>query len=335
MKENNKTAKVAAVLLLICAIIHLILSANSYGMDIFRVLGIMSNISLIVLAVLLFMGRKTKILIAPLGLVLAVQVLRCISHPNIGYEMVINLNFIVNMIIELLSLVIYILLILAVINKDIKVNKIIFTLVIAGKVFFNILSFVIVIIYVGINVFGEQLAALHMLGIFVGTILEPIAFLLMYMWLTPADNRWSDKKEDISEMTAEGEGNTYIKGVPVKSGHIDMLMHILLLVFTCGIWNLVWIYKTTDYLNCVEDEPYQNPGSKLLLCMFIPFYSIYWVYKNAARIDKLAKNNDVYSDITTIATVMAVILNIVAPIIMQEKINVIEDNRLHSDEISD
>ena len=331
MKENKTTARVAAVLLLICAITHLFLINYSYGIDIFKILGIVSNISLIVLAVLLLINKKTKILIVPLGIILAVKLanfFRYFVRLNIVYEIVtFNINFIINILIDLLGIVIYVLLILSIINKEIRVNKIIFTLLVFGKLFLNIFSYVWVCLFTGINIFGAQLNTLYMLGIFVGVILEPIAFLLLYMWLNPTENKQSVNSGNIDAATVNSENNAYIQSTQIKSGHIDMLIHILLLLFTCGIWNFIWVYKTTDYLNCVEDEPYQNPGTKLLLCMFIPFYSIYWVYKNAIRIDKLAQSNDIYSDITIIATVLAVILNIVAPIIMQEKINVVEDKK--------
>lgn len=61
------------------------------------------------------------------------------------------------------------------------------------------------------------------------------------------------------------------------NGYIGMAQHVLLLLLTCGIWLYVWIYRTTGYLNCLEDKKPQNPTTKLLLCMFVPFYFIYWI----------------------------------------------------------
>jgi len=54
---------------------------------------------------------------------------------------------------------------------------------------------------------------------------------------------------------------------------------VLLYLFTCGIYPLVWYYKTTRYLRQYSNE---NPGGAIgefLLILFIPFYSIYWFYK--------------------------------------------------------
>lgn len=106
-----------------------------------------------------------------------------------------------------------------------------------------------------------------------------------------------------------------------KEAYCDMAKHVLLLLFTFGIWNLIWVYKVTGYLNTVKDEESRNPTTKLLLYMFVPFYSIYWIYKSAQRIDKLAKQKGLSADSATLCLIMAIFLPIIAPIIMQDKMN--------------
>lgn len=108
-----------------------------------------------------------------------------------------------------------------------------------------------------------------------------------------------------------------------SDGYIGMAQHVLLLLLTCGIWNLIWVYRTTDYLNRVEDEPPRIPVNKLLLCMFVPFYSIYWTYQSAQRVDKLAARNGVASDLTTLCLILAIFVPVIPPILMQDKINAI------------
>ena len=103
--------------------------------------------------------------------------------------------------------------------------------------------------------------------------------------------------------------------------HCGLFKHVLLLFFTFGIWVLMWNYRVTRYLNCVEGEEYRNPATKLLLCMFVPFYSIYWTYKSAQRIDKLAKSVDVVSDLATPCLILGIFVPFVSPILMQDKIN--------------
>lgn len=103
-----------------------------------------------------------------------------------------------------------------------------------------------------------------------------------------------------------------------------MVKHVLLLLFTFGIWYYIWIYRTTRYLNQVEDEPPRNPTTKLLLCMFVPFYAIYWIYKSAQRLDKLSISRGIPSDLSTLCLILAIFVGIIPPILMQDKINALE-----------
>ena len=106
----------------------------------------------------------------------------------------------------------------------------------------------------------------------------------------------------------------------------NLFVHILLLLFTFGIWQLVWIYRVTQYLNCVRDEEYRNPTTKLLLCMFIPFYTIYWTYQSAQRIDKLARSRGLNSDLAVACLILEIFIPIIPPILMQDKLNNIASN---------
>ena len=106
-----------------------------------------------------------------------------------------------------------------------------------------------------------------------------------------------------------------------KKGYVSMGVHILLMLVTCGIYLLVWNYKTTDFLNGIEGEEDRNPTTKLLLCMFVPFYMIYWIYVSAQRIDKLAASKGIASDSTTLCLILAILFPIGAYVIMQDKIN--------------
>lgn len=103
--------------------------------------------------------------------------------------------------------------------------------------------------------------------------------------------------------------------------YISLGAHICLLLFTFGIWQFIWIYKSTKFTNAVRDEEYRNPTTKLLLCLFIPFYTIYWIYKTAKRVDKIARKRNVPSDIGTLCLVLAIFIPIVPPILIQSKIN--------------
>ncbi len=116
-------------------------------------------------------------------------------------------------------------------------------------------------------------------------------------------------------------------GAPVKTwqsdkvGYVRLMKHILLLLFTFGIWQLIWTYRTTMFLNCLTKEKQRNPVAALLLCMFVPFYNIYWTYQTARRTDCLAAENGIYSEIAAPCLLCSFFVALAAPILIQEKIN--------------
>lgn len=124
--------------------------------------------------------------------------------------------------------------------------------------------------------------------------------------------------------TENGNQNEYSKYqyIPTEEkGYCDLAKHIILLLFTFGIWQYIWIYRTTDFLNRTPNEEHRDPTNKLLLCMFIPFYYIYWTYKSAQRIDKLSISKGYQSDISTLCLILSIFVGIVPPILMQDKMN--------------
>lgn len=118
-----------------------------------------------------------------------------------------------------------------------------------------------------------------------------------------------------------GEGGAY---APYRAeGYVDLMSCALLLIFTLGIYHLVWIYRTTRYLNRVEGAPSRNPTTKLLLCMFIPFYTIYWTYQSAQRVDALARSRGLYAELTAPCVLLSIFAGIVPPLLMQNTINAV------------
>lgn len=133
-------------------------------------------------------------------------------------------------------------------------------------------------------------------------------------------------QNDQSAQYASGSASSAVyttQNVTRPDGYCSMVKHVLLLIFTFGIWQLIWIYRTTRYLNCVTAEPPRNPTTKLLLCMFVPFYIIYWMYKHAKYIDILAAEKGIPSDIGVLCLVLEFFVPIVPPILMQDKLNTI------------
>lgn len=129
------------------------------------------------------------------------------------------------------------------------------------------------------------------------------------------------KKTKKKKETSEAHSNNTTTDDAEVDGYCSLGKHVLLLLFTFGIWLYIWIYRTTKLLNCVKGEEERNPTKKLLLCMFIPFYFIYWTYKSAQRVDIMAKNAGVDSDLSTLCLILAIFVGIIPPILMQDKIN--------------
>jgi len=104
--------------------------------------------------------------------------------------------------------------------------------------------------------------------------------------------------------------------------HISLIAHFFLLMFTFGIWNYIWIYRTTKFLNVSPAGKQYVPVKKLLLCMFIPFYQIFWYYKHGEKLEALLRARGIFSDNTKD---LYLILGIFSPMLlcflMQDKYN--------------
>ena len=103
--------------------------------------------------------------------------------------------------------------------------------------------------------------------------------------------------------------------------YVPVFKYILRLIFTFGIWQYVWIYNTTSFTNLETSTAKRNPTNKLLLCIFVPFYTVYWAHITAKGIDKMAQNKHIASNISTLCTILAVFAGPVSAMIMQSKIN--------------
>lgn len=108
---------------------------------------------------------------------------------------------------------------------------------------------------------------------------------------------------------------------PEWDGTCDLIKHVLLLLFTFGVWYFIWIYRTTAYLNRVEDEPWRTPVNQLLLCLFVPFYTVFWAYKSAQRLEKLSGTRADDEDLTVLCLLLALFIPFCPPILMQDRMN--------------
>lgn len=105
---------------------------------------------------------------------------------------------------------------------------------------------------------------------------------------------------------------------------ISIVAFIALWLFTFGIYPIVWIYKTSRFLNNALGREQFSPGVEVVLYLFIPFYGLYWFYKQAKGIGEVHKlrGDYSYSDLSVTALLLAIfLLAIVAAALMQDQIN--------------
>ena len=147
-------------------------------------------------------------------------------------------------------------------------------------------------------------------------ILQFIVLLSVAMWLKDP----YAKSQKVSEVTND---STYVEE-EYSEAYCGLGKHIVLCLFTFGIWYLIWTYRTTKYLNKAPNAVQYNPTSKLLLCMFVPFYQIYWFYKHGQRLDAMSKQKKLNnSDMATLCLILGIFIPIVACILMQDRINIL------------
>lgn len=107
-----------------------------------------------------------------------------------------------------------------------------------------------------------------------------------------------------------------------EEGYCSMTKHILLMLFTFGVWYYIWTYRTTKFLNRAPETKQYNPLNQLLLCAFVPFYAVFWLYKHGQRFDAMnAKNEQAKSDTAILCLILGIFVPIAAYIILQNRIN--------------
>lgn len=207
----------------------------------------------------------------------------------------------------------------------------------------NKIWFVPSLAYFIINFFLEALGKYSIYGV-VLALLQAATFLFSALSIVkptliaqkPLGNfNQSQEHEGSIAYSSNLKENSNISTLSQPEGYCDMLKHILLLIFTFGIWDFIWVYRTTYFLNRVKNEELRNPTTQLLLFIFVPFYSIYWIYKSSERIDKLAHQKSIDSDIKTVCLLFAIFFYLLAPIFMQDKINnIVKPSKIYVPEVN-
>lgn len=71
---------------------------------------------------------------------------------------------------------------------------------------------------------------------------------------------WVAYPEGLPQQTVSASAETgSTTAAPTSEIYCGLVKHILLLLFTCGIWLYIWIYRVTGYTNNVQGEENRDP----------------------------------------------------------------------------
>lgn len=147
------------------------------------------------------------------------------------------------------------------------------------------------------------------------------ALLLVAIWLFYAWQRDPYEKEELEENSTLSEQERIERRM--RRYRVSIVKHVLLLLFTPRVWLYIWTHKVTRFLNFTPNEERRSPTICLLLCIFVPFYRLYWIYKSAQRVDNLGEARGIHSHFATTALVLGIFFPILGNILMQDKINAV------------
>lgn len=171
----------------------------------------------------------------------------------------------------------------------------------------NLMAMARMVRYAGLGFFWTNLSLISMQ---LSRLFHTPALLLASLWIL-----WPEglPRVDMSNIS-----------VSAGDGYCGIIKFLLLSIFTLGIWFMVWVYRTTRYLNRVEGELPQRPGTQVVACLFVPFYTIYWMYKNAQRLDRLSAAYGLTDNLAVLCLALtAMPFGLLAGALIQDRINTI------------
>lgn len=116
------------------------------------------------------------------------------------------------------------------------------------------------------------------------------SWVLVAVYLETRPKVTADFTKEVNTVSANANAKNNASLKDNKDYHFmntNLVLHFFLVIVTCGIWNYVGIFKITRYLSSLNKDYYRDPITKLLLVMFIPFYSYYYYYKSGVIVDSL------------------------------------------------
>ncbi len=276
---------------------------------------IIALISCMVLCVPLFMKKQdVLLLIGTAGLIIS---------NIISLLLVLTQYYIITDLITFLPLILLIFIEAVIILPQLSKYK-----DVAKKIYFvpTILSILSIIIEVIINIVKYGALIEYWLTSWISSLFFVGGLFTLAKWLVEPYEKEKTVKTKVHKNIKEQEDFTmdnknFDTVLDYNEAYCELVKHLLLSLFTCGIWTLIWIHKTTKVLNRTPGAEQYDPTKKLLLCLFVPFYMVYWFKKHGERIDKLNAMQNNKTDNATMYLLLGLFIPVVACILMQDNIN--------------
>lgn len=126
--------------------------------------------------------------------------------------------------------------------------------------------------------------------------------------------------------------SSYIFAPIVFSEYNHVAKHIFLTIITLGVWQLIWIYNVTKNLNGKTSAKERKPVAQLLLCVFLPFYFVYWLCTTIICVENYGKEYNVKFRLSSLSLILSFICPIVSTAFIQDNINqIIEARQINND----
>ncbi len=125
----------------------------------------------------------------------------------------------------------------------------------------------------------------------------------------------------------QGADNKAVSPAPAvePEGYTGIVKLVILSIVTFGIYVYIWIHRIAGYTGRRSAQgPQCSQGVQVVLCLFVPFYIIYWIYKQCKAIEdiRLRTIRTGSEDLSLICLLLSIFgFGIVAYALMQDQVN--------------
>jgi hypothetical protein len=117
--------------------------------------------------------------------------------------------------------------------------------------------------------------------------------------------------------------------VPNVSRERNFVAVVVLMICTCGIYRLFWLYNTCTELKATTNDPQINPGTDLLLTFVTcGIWAVYVEYRNYQKANAALRSREPYREDKSQTMLMLIVLalfigvtGIIALHMLQEELN--------------